>query len=345
MIIVNEQGIMMNKNTKYIHDAAYKLGQLIATPIKVDELRKDKITLLTIGDIQFAVEVRTEIRASSKGIVLQQLKDLMDRTNKPTIVISKYIALEVADAFKVNDINYIDSAGNAYIKQNNLLIYISGRKPQNLAKTNQARAFQESGIKLIFNLLRKPDNLQLTYRELSELAGISIGSVSNVMRELEDLNFILRTNKKCILKNTRDLLDRWIIAYHDVLRPRIVKKRMHFEFAGDYLSWTNLPFDQSKKKFLWGGEPAAAVLTKNLRPEKFCIYTQENWQVVAKELRLIPDDSGNFEILDIFWKSDPSEKKILSPSLLIYADLIGSGIERNIQIANDIFENELQYLK
>lgn len=345
MIIDNEHSNKMNKNAKYIHDAAYKLGQLILTPIVINDERKDKITLLTIGDIQFAVEVRTEIRASSKGIVLQQIKDLMARTKKPTIVISKYIALEVANEFKVNNINYLDIAGNTYIRQNNLLIYISGQKAQNRAKTNQARAFQESGIKLIFCLLRKPDNLRLSYRELSELSGISVGSVSNVMRELEDLNFILRTNKKCILKNTRELLDRWIIAYHDVLRPRIVKKRMHFEFAGDYLSWTKLPFDQPKKEFLWGGEPAAAVLTKNLRPEKFSIYTQENWQVVAKELRLIPDESGNFEILDIFWKSDPSEKKILSPSLLIYADLIGSGIVRNIQIANDIFENELQYLK
>lgn len=335
----------MNKNTEYIHDAAYKLGQLIVTQIKVNDERKDKITLITIGDIQFAVEVRTEIRASSMGIVLQQLKDLMARTNKPTIVISKYIALEVANEFKKNNINYLDIAGNTYIKQNKLFIYISGQKAKNLAKTNQARAFQESGIKLIFNLLRKPDNLQLTYRELSELAGISIGSVSNVMRELEDLNFILRTNKKCILKNPRDLLERWIIAYHDVLRPRIVKKRMHFEFAGDYLSWTNLPLGQSKKTFLWGGEPAAAILTKNLRPEIFSIYTQENWQVVAKELRLIPDESGKFEILDIFWKSDPGKKQILSPSLLIYADLIGSGIERNIQIADNIFENELQYLK
>ena len=335
----------MNKNTEYIHDAAYKLGQLIVTPIKVNDERKDNITLLTIGDIQFAVEVRTEIRASSKGIVLQQLKDLIARTSRPIIVISKYIALEVANEFKVNNINYIDIAGNTYIKQNNLFIYISGQKAQNLAKTNQARAFQESGIKLIFNLLRKPDNLQLTYRELSELAGISVGSVSNVMRELEDLDFVLKTNNKCVLKNTRVLFDRWIIAYFDVLRPRILKKRMNFEFAGDFLSWTNLPLGQSKKTFLWGGEPAAAVLTNNLRPEKFSIYTQENWQVVAKELRLIPDESGNFEILDIFWKIDPSEKKILSPSLLIYADLIGSGIERNSQIANDIFENELQYLK
>lgn len=335
----------MNKNTKYIHDAAYKLEQMILTPIVINDERKDKITFITIGEIQFAVEARPEIRSSSKGIVLQQLRDLKANVNKPTILISKYIASEVANEFRAHTINYIDIAGNAYIMQDDLFIFISGQKVQKTARTNQARAFQESGIKLIFNLLREPDNLRLSYRELSKLAGISIGSVSNVIRELEDLNFILRTNKKCILKNPRDLLDRWIIAYHDVLRPRIVKKRMHFEFTGDYLSWKNLPFDQSKKKILWGGEPAAAILTKNLRPEKFSIYTQENWQVVAKEMRLIPDESGKFEILDIFWKSDPSEKQILSPSLLIYADLIGSGIERNIQIADDIFENELQYLK
>ncbi|MDC2165318.1 hypothetical protein [Bacteroides thetaiotaomicron] len=48
------------------------------------------------------------------------------------------------------------------------------------------------------------------------------------MTELEDEHFILRIKTKRVLKNKPDLLERWIIAYHDVLRPRLLKKQMRF---------------------------------------------------------------------------------------------------------------------
>ena len=55
---------------------------------------------------------------------------------------------------------------------------------------------------------------------------------------------------------------------------------------------------------------------------------------------------GQLRLVYIFWREDDLVGfPALVPALLIYADLIGSGIERNIQIANEILENDLQYLK
>jgi hypothetical protein len=56
---------------------------------------------------------------------------------------------------------------DTFIKQGELLIYITGQKPDKSANFNQSRAFQESGIKLIFQLLTKPEDLQLSYRSLA----------------------------------------------------------------------------------------------------------------------------------------------------------------------------------
>ena len=178
---------------------------------------------------------------------------------------------------------------------------------------------------------------------LSELSGISVGSVSHVLTELESLSFVLKTGNDRFLKNTRLLLDRWIISYFDGFRPRLLVKRMDFEFAGDRISWEHMPLHNSKGRCLWGGEPAAAIMTANLNPAVFTIYTDQNWQEIAKELRLSPNESGN---LEIFWKEENlGGLTEFVPALLIYADLIGSGVERNIQIANEILENDLQYLK
>jgi hypothetical protein len=164
------------------------------------------------------------------------------------------------------------------------------------------------------------------------------------LRELEDLDFLLRSNNRRILKNTRQLLNRWITAYFDVLRPRLIKKKMRFSFAGDRIGWSDLPINEINGTTLWGSEPAAAILTQTLNPDKFTIYTSAGWKEVAKVLRLVPDESGNIEILRIFWKDHTLQKNNLVPVILIYADLIGSGIERNIQIANDIFKDELHYI-
>jgi hypothetical protein len=181
---------------------------------------------------------------------------------------------------------------------------------------------------------------------LSELSGISVGSVSNVLTELESLNFVLKAGGERRLKNLKLLLDRWIISYFDVLRPRLAIKRMDFDFAGDYVSWQNLPIQNSKGRVLWGGESAAAIKTMSLNPKYFTLYTDQNWMDFARDLRLIPNESGNLEILEIFWdESNTHTLPGIVPELLIYADLVGSGVERNIQIANEILANDLQYIK
>lgn len=336
----------MYKNNDFIYDASVQFEQLTNIPVEIESKRKEYDAILTMNDIQFIVLAKSEIRASNKGIILSEIKNFKGQSRKPIIVIAKYLAVDIAKEFKKLGINYIDVAGNAFVKEGEIFVFISGQKAQKIAKTKQTRAFQEAGIKLIFNLLMKPDNLQCSYRELAEMTDISIGSVSNVMKELEELNFILKTSTKRILKNTQELLNRWIVAYNDVLRPRIIKKRMRFSNIEDYGNWDTLPIQDVDDVNLWGGEPAAALLTGQLQPEILTIYTNGTWQSIAGDLKLIPDDKGEIEILYMFWKeNDVYREKYVTPALLVYADLIGSGYERNTQIAKIILENELQYIK
>jgi hypothetical protein len=332
------------ENNDFIYDAVAHLEAVIKKTINFESSRKEYDGILTIDNIHFTVEAKSEIRLSNKGVVLNQIQKLKEITSRPLIIIAKYIASDIAQEFKDMGYNYIDVAGNCYISYNDLLIYITGQKVKKISKTNQSRAFQESGIKLIFNLLRSPENLQLSYRKLAELSDISIGSVSNVMTELEELKFILKTKKKRKLKNTADLLNRWIVAYNDVLKPRIFKKRMRFTNENDYKNWNEYTITKSEK-ILWGSETAASILTNKLRPEIYTIYINENWQIPAKKFKLMPDENGDVEIYQMFWKDDANNDKPIVPALLIYADLISSGYNRNIEIAQIILENELQYIK
>ena len=118
-----------------------------------------------------------------EGNVLNDLK------NRNTVFIFKYfdyISKEAASQLKERGFNYIDTAGNAFIHKDDLMIYVDGQKRNIKHKTNQSRAFQEAGVKIIFHLLNEPETLQDSYREIAQRVGVSLGSVSNVMTELEE---------------------------------------------------------------------------------------------------------------------------------------------------------------
>lgn len=299
-------------------------------------------SIVQIKEERFRVEVKPEITQGNKGIVFQQLKDVPQKEKLPVLLITKYIPSTIAKSFVEEGINYMDAAGNCHIQQNNLLLIIEGKKTERLPKTNQPRAFQEAGIKLIYCLLVNPDNINKSFRELSALSQISLGSVSTIIQELVDSKFLLKTKNKKVLKNKTDLLKRWVIAYNDVLRPKLLVKRMNFMNKSDYANWNDVNLSRVSAKTFWGGECAAGIMTKNITPANYTIYTDATWQSVGKTLKLIPDENGKIEILRLFY--DEEEGNTVSP-LLTYADLMGSGDSRNIETSEIILNNELHYLK
>ncbi|GHA38280.1 hypothetical protein GCM10007103_19560 [Salinimicrobium marinum] len=333
----------MYRNHDFIYEATSKLEKLIDIPIQVDSNRDNYDALLTIRDMQFIVEIKAAVRTSNQGFILSQLEEMKYSSNRPIILIADYISKKSTQAFKERGINYIDVAGNAFIRHKDLAILVEGQKNTKKDKTNQSRAFQETGLKILFHLLDKPEHLQDSYRRIAEQAEVSIGSVSHVMTELEELNYLLKTNEKRILKNTGELLERWVIEYNAVLRPRIIRKKMRFIDPDQIKNWEFMNLNSRNGTILWGGEPGGAILTENLRPENFTIFSDLELAQIANKLRLVPSENGTVEILQKFWKND-TDNKTVAPALLIYADLMNSGFGRNTEIAKQIRKNELQHI-
>ncbi len=118
-------------------------------------------------------------------------------------------------------------------------------------------------------------------------------------------------------------------------------KQMRFIKTDSYNKWKEINLDQADNRASWGGEPGANLLNGYLHPGLFTIYTERNWQSF-KDIGLVPDETGNVELLVMFWGPQTC---IGIPPVLIYADLMSSGSDRNIETANMILNNELQYIK
>lgn len=322
-------------------EALNSLSKVIKTDAVVEEGGVRHDAQLNIAGERFVIAVEPVITKGNKGLVLLDLKNISRENNLPVLLVTRYIPVEIRKEYVEEGINYLDVSGNCNIRRNKLFLLIEGKKIVPPVKANQPRAFREAGIRLLFLILVDPQKIQLPYRNLAALAGISLGSVGMTMQELIDLNFILKTKKAMKLKNTKELLNRWIIAYHDVLRPRLLKKHMRFIHQENYIQWNHIDLSKINGTACWGGEPAANLLTGHLHPGLFTIYTDQSWQTF-KDIDLVPDETGNVEVLEMFWK-----REIFNgvPPVLVYADLLHSSSDRNTETARMIYENELQYLK
>ena len=339
MFIVTEQLVLLNimyRESDLIYEAIANLEEITGLNISVETTRSQYDAVITIANHTFYTEARTNARKSNIGLILSKFQDF-DK-DKNWLLVADYLAKEVAEVLQQENYNYLDVAGNAHIKADNLFIFVEGKKKKPKEKTNQSRAFQEVGLKLLLLLISDPKSLQLSYRELADKTNVSLGSVSNIFTELKDLDFLLTTNNKRVLKNEDLLLDRWVVAYNEILKPRMLRKK--YRFANEDYNFINV--NTAEFGFVWGGEAAADIITNYLKSSQYIIYYDDDLPTLAKNLRLIPDNNGNIEVYNTFWTKDLNLKyHNTAPPLVIYADLMGSNSSRNIETAKIILENGL----
>lgn len=327
----------MYKDNDFVYEAIAFLEDTIGSPITIESVRETYDVVLQINNETFYCIAKKNAKNANYGIIMSALKDI--NQSKNNIVIADYLTKNTAEDLKKNGINYLDASGNTFIKTNHFFVYVEGRKAKINKKTNQTRAFQEAGLKLLLLLISNPETLQFSYRELAEKTGIALGSVSNIFKELEESHYLLKTRNTRVLKNQDEIIERWVIAYNELLKPRSFRKKMRA--IGNEFNSKHIINNNDLKLYL-GGEPGGALLTGQLKPKDYIIYTDEETSKVAKELKLVPDEAGNIELYSKFWTdSFHLKNEYTAPPLVIYADLLGSGNNRNIETAKLILENGL----
>ena len=256
----------------------------------------------------------------------------------PLILVTKYVNPLMAEERKQERIEFSDTAGNTFINQQPIYIFIKGNKPPEITGNYPIKkTFGPTGLKIIYALLCNPGLENKLFREIAAKANVALGTVGWVKRDLKELGFLADMGERGYKLLQKDkLLQRWITAYTENLRPKQILGR----YKGEYFGWwQNKELHNLNAK--WGGEIAAAKLTKYLQPEIITIYTKAEYlNLLLLECKLRKDPAGEVEILDQFWDYDANlEYRDLVYPILIYADLIATGNQRNIETAKMIYED------
>lgn len=327
-----------------------------------NQLQNTLISLKKDGtEYHYAVEIKTRITKQILGAVI----DRMRRLPQKGLIITDYVNPNIADKLKDTDIPFIDTVGNAYVNEPGIYIFIKGNKPGNIqnlknvhpgtititpqlfppaiATEPRNQAFQPAGLKVVFAFLNNPEIVNAPYREIAKTAGVALGTIGWVMKNLKEQRLLReagnnkRRKRRRILLDKKVLLDKWIEGYNEKLRPILIVGRY---MAAHDLWWDNI--DIKNYGACWGGEVAAARITGYLKPQVGTIYAKKMPAQLLKDFRMKYDPHGNAEILRQFWNDGGNDTYPgTAPLIVVYADLLATGDTRNLETARLLYDNKI----
>jgi len=337
MFTTREQ--LKNMNEKIVDRALARLTEQLeikATWNRFSSEVDGEILLHLKGNgVRLFIEVTQELRK-------QQIPHLLELAKRyqPLVVVAENIFPTLKKTLREKNIGYMDTAGNVCIRGDNIYIWVDG-KPVEKALPVKNRAFTKTGLKAVFYLLLQEDAINLPYRKIAEATGVALGNIRNIIEGLRQADFILPVNEDTLkLKNRKALLDRWVAGYRETLKPTLHLGNYVFWKKDKRMQWKELDIENDKA--VWGGEPAAAILTKHLRPEILTVYTEANKTNIANKWKLLPMENGDIKMYQKFWANTGFANEDIVPTLLIYADLMITNDPRCVETAHIIYE---KYLK
>jgi hypothetical protein len=293
---------------------------------------------------RYVVEETRQLRPATLGAALHQLDRQAEAHGLPGLLVADYVAPELAAALHAQGRAFLDLAGNAFVHQPGVLVWVTGRKPVAKAMALPlGRAFQPTGLQVLFALLCHSEWVNLPYRELAARAGVAHGTVGWVMPDLMQQGFVTELKGK---RGTRRLyegerlLALWADAYARQLRPRTLLGRYHVPTLEGWQDWPLATHGAQ-----WGGEPAAALLTRYLKPGELTLYADKLPGLLAAKYKFVKEpEAGHKAVVDVrrrFWHFPEDGTEPCVPPVLVYADLLATGDARCIETAKRLYDEHV----
>ena len=287
----------------------------------------------------YTVVIVPHLARATMGAALMQARQVVQKVGKPTLLVAEYVTPPVADDLRAQGQPFADAVGNAWLPAP--LVFITGRKPATKPVPPAAgRADTPAGLKILFALLCDPALADAPHRAIAAAAGVALGGVPAVLQDLHQQGHLLVLGKRRRLDATRRVLDAWAQAYARRLRSKTLQA---VYVTPTFDTWADWPLDPADG--LWGGEPAANLLTQYLRPGVLTIYARRLPPMLMARQRMTRADGQVDRVLEWrkpFWGQLPAgPRPDVVPPVLVYADLLATGDGRCIETANVLYE---QYL-
>lgn len=195
---------------------------------------------------------------------VEKLKYVADSHPKVNLLlVAKYLSEEKRNQCKDAKINFLDLSGNVFIAIKGIYVERLGEKNKFPEKRFGRNPFSDKASLIIRVLINDVDKLW-GIRELADSVNLNPGFVSRMIRELEKINYVKKSNSKVSLINPKKVIEDWVDEY-DYSKNEEIKfycfaknvneifKKLkqnyqsfnHIQYALGYQAGANLVYDHS----------------------------------------------------------------------------------------------------
>lgn len=248
-----------------------------------------------------------------------------------------FVQGQAPQSLSESGLNFIDRAGNAFLKFPGMYIDIRGRQIPDETRENgiskRGSIFPKAYLRVIFVLLAYPQLLGAKVAEIADSAGVSPATVSGAFQMLVSEGYLVVEGRYRRLRYGRKLVKVWAEHYRTGLLPSLQERRVQGPSPQE---WRKILKDYPHDYGL-SGENALAALGFGIAPESSTVYGSYPWKHVMVDYRLRQDSEGSTILREKFWKEPSSEKGGATvPELLIYADCLATQDSRQIEIVEKL---------
>jgi hypothetical protein len=194
-------------------------------------------------------------------------------------------------------IGYLDLSGNCYVAFDHVLIDKDGRPNPEPARRPLKSLFAPRATRVVRVLLVDPQH-EWRLEELAKAADVSLGHAHNVVKRIEELGWLERSDQQRLrLNRPGDLLDTWAEAYSyraseisTYFSPERITRKLIGELA-------RIAHAESRR-YAFTMHAGAALIAPNLRFPAIHCYVEGNPDSLARSLGLQPAvGEGNVHLL------------------------------------------------
>jgi len=291
------------------------------------------------------IEIKRWANHTNTAALIHQRK--ASKNPEAFVLLTEYVNPVMAERLKEANVQFIDTVGNAFIRQASLFIFVKGNKDTVNKHTRSnvltGKSFTSKGLQVVYTFLQNKEALTLPYRDIAKAAHVSLGTVGEVIKDLEAGQYLVigehGKTKKPI--NFEQLSKLWVLNYANK-----INKNHHAQFfTTDDHFWFN-DFNFEAFNAVLSGEAAASKYTNYLNSTSSSVYIDKQYvNDFMRKLRLRKVRAGEhpnvtIELLEPFVdvQNLRGPIKSLAHPLIVYAELIASNDVRNMEVAEKIYE-------
>lgn len=301
--------------------------------------------------LHLAVEAKTRI--ATRNQALQIIFQLRHHIGKKTgaMVFADWIPEPVAEEFRKAGVFFADAQGNTFLKKPpQILVDIRGKKPERPMKAEPGRLIEPGGLKVVHYLLTHPEAAGATLRAIAQGAGVALGTAHAVRGELRRAQWLLpAAGGKARFGNLKGMIELFVRGYALKLRPACIIGRYRHKKNKPQEILEGLTQRLNGMEGHWAvtGGIAAREMTHYLEPDVVTLFVDEQARTALENEPLLRDDTGGnvtlLKLLDpTFLAVQPQAPWPLATPLLVYAELLQDGGQREIETAAMIYERLIE---